>query len=96
MDFLEIGIIIAVVFIAAAFLFYLIRYSNKRLLELVESTEQKLSMQEKLVRKNSRELQELKQIVERTTEGRKATKQTEVEKRAKEIEKKALEILSKS
>ena len=96
MDFLEIGVIIAVVFIAAAFLFYLIRYSNKRLLELVESTEQKLSMQEKLVRKNSRELQELKQIVERTTEGRKATKQTEVEKRAKEIEKKALEILSKS
>ncbi|HIH21682.1 MAG: hypothetical protein J4478_03865 [Candidatus Diapherotrites archaeon] len=96
MDFLEIGIIIAVVFIAAAFLFYLIRYSNKRLLELVESTEQKLSMQEKLVRKNSRELQELKQIVERTAEGKKAARQTEVEKRAKEIEKKALEILSKS
>lgn len=56
MDFLEIGIIVVLVIAVFAILVYLMRYSNRRLVGMIQELEQRLSIQEKVSASNSRKL----------------------------------------
>jgi L-serine deaminase len=95
MDFLEIEIIAALIAVSLAVLVYLMRYSNKRLVEMIQELEERLSIHEKVSAKNSRKLQEMKQLA---GSGSKESA-GKIEKNARKIRKrleKAVEIMSKS
>ena len=81
MGFLELGVSIALFLLVTALLFYLVRYSNKRLLGIISGIEEKLSAQERTNRKNSRELLELKQVFEKKNQSRKNIQESEIEKK---------------
>ena len=81
MGFLEMGVSIALFLLVTALLFYLVRYSNKRLLGIISGIEEKLSAQERTNRKNSRELLELKQVFEKKNQSRKNIQESEIEKK---------------